>query len=751
MAETTLVVPLVRLAGCVLEGIWSYRELDDSVKSFVQQVEQLYDSLKVLQNTVQDRTTKRSRYSRLDDPVEQQLANLVKNIRETHKATESFFQKNGIRKPEEGQSIWNTNIVRTGWNIFQQESIRRRLGELQQHYHFHYIQISLVSHALHLQTLQEFSPPQGPLGRSNSIKSDRLHDPKLLTRARTMASMSNTPSIYENWANEPSPAMTFASPSENYYNGPALSEDRLRYEFQDEYTESQRWLFEKFQNEMRQQPISLQDIQLSNLLNKIVFWLSKCDTIWPAEVMAYTITWVHLMKAAWLLSEIMLYVPHKRIASHLNERYLVEIQNKIIACHPMGREPPEPWALKRLPGDMLLLRLTDEQGDITPPTIKIDTDFTDTEPIENDDEPVGDEQIAFQRTVKNDYSNARQRLVKVIRHRNDFSSTTTVGEIRSDAIAIVEETSYIQNDHYTLHPSEDAEGFQHAITGYDVKQTIVAQSSSLCTRSSIGWAKLTEFKTTNVQIWRPEPLKRTNKSSTSFLQPPPQSPQGRRQGPWPTQGQNRQHQGAPRSSVLPDLPAGFFPDALGSPRASQFSGGSTNSQASQASVTINMLDSPECAKVLVYGRADNSVKQLIVLALDEKIAIDEYGCCTQKANKKADDGDILCCANVSVYSNPGVGGGAAGEVNLYSGDTDSIFTDKSHRDKESARIALSLNARDWNSGGKRIKFKSIMIRFRTKPDKRAFMDSFMTYRGLYLADLVDFRKETQDRRRRHDH
>ncbi|KAK6532179.1 hypothetical protein TWF694_003339 [Orbilia ellipsospora] len=367
--DPSTVVFIIKLAHGLLDGINTFNQLPTSIRLFLQQVDQLYRTLQVLKDRVQYRKSKRSSSASAlqepQDPGETLLANLFRGIQQTHDETERFLSENGIRNKYGNRFTWNTDILVNKWSIFQQENIRRRLSELQQAYHFHAVQTTIVSQTILSQTSREFPAQLAENSHHEApAVSERVRDPKLL-RHLSRRPRQNSSTFSSGSFSRPTATYTETS----YYETQTALEDAAYDGANSDYSESQKWLFNRFEEEMRFHQRGIRHFEILNLLNKVVFWLSNCNPEWPLDAMEYTTNYVQLMKAAWLLQEIMHKVPSSRIQAKFTESYLVEIQYMIITYYPT-REPPELSYLYRLPTDDLLLNLTQLERVI--PTLRVD-------------------------------------------------------------------------------------------------------------------------------------------------------------------------------------------------------------------------------------------------------------------------------------------------------------------------------------------------------------------------------------------
>ena len=121
---------------------------------------------------------------------------------------------------------------------------------------------------IHRQTVRDFY--NNPRDNQN-WDGERLRDPDLLTRPRTVRKIAQN---YETQEAGPGPSSFGQSRTESIYQAPPVSESVLKTEVE-EYTDSQKWLFDKFRDEIHQYPTGIYGFETMNLLHKIVFWLSK--------------------------------------------------------------------------------------------------------------------------------------------------------------------------------------------------------------------------------------------------------------------------------------------------------------------------------------------------------------------------------------------------------------------------------------------------------------------------------------------
>ncbi|EPS45318.1 hypothetical protein H072_706 [Dactylellina haptotyla CBS 200.50] len=755
--------------------------------------------------SIEYRQSKRSSYSgqRPADPGERLLEILYRGIYETHQETECFFHEKGIRNKDGHRSTWNADVLMNQWSIFQQEDIRHRLLEAEKQYHFHAVNTSIVSRAIYAQTTREF-PASIPAWSDNSVPavSERLRDTRLLTRSRT--ARRPTARVYENSAAGPSMPQTLGINTSTYtetslFEGPAISEGQLRSEANSAYTESQEWLFNKFEIELLSYPSDIENFELLNLLNKVVFWLSHCNPHWPMEIMAYTINYIQLMKAAWLLEKIMQNFPSEYVRSQFEESYLIEIQNRIVAYHPTTRDPPDLWCLKRQQGDTLLLRLTQlddvvEQANPSHVDATGDRDIPRAPRSQPVTAPPAPGFPAFQKTVKFPPNDEKERLLRIFRCGADFSRGPMASEPSSDAIIIEEQISQIQRDSSTSHPvisrweyNKQATVFSpifYSLTNnagngsmgnvendetLSVRHWGDSRSGNAQMRQFIFWEKtdavdfqhaLSGYRIRKVmtadstKIYRRAAFGR--KSSRDIRNPVAQiwvreqlqvieqnsngffqPPVSPHNPPVPDR-----RSGPLRSGVMPDFPAVQEPTLSGT----SGSGGSSASYISNISRTITCLRNPECSKLLIYGLSQEGKKQLIAISINEMIDIGSDMCCTSgKLSNRANG--VACCPNVFITAT-----NKTAEVMEFSEDSHNVLSGGYGASlTEGGRIAVPMEVLSWPSASKPVKFDSVLVRCRNNQDKLSFINSFDYYRGKYILDQKEFERDNVERRARHGH
>ncbi|KAF3909783.1 hypothetical protein ABW21_db0200180 [Orbilia brochopaga] len=367
--EISLIAPLVKTAYALYEGLEACKDLDHSISALVAQVRALHRSITVLEETARMRHLNRSFHQPFNsgkDPTEQQLGALLKDIDGTHEEVEAFFKENSITLdiPKGIDKRWDVRAESRLRITFKQNSIQTRLRAFEQRYQALAKTVSDLSNALVLHTIQE---------SINNLQSDdhmytpkqRFRDPSLLTRPRTVRADARSETSESYVAGKRVSGYTESCAIES-----TISEEQLQAEARKTYTRSQAWLFQQFEDELQRQSIMLEDFEIWYLLKKVLLWvgedhnqyivLLRCKSDHSSlNLDDYAINYVLLMKAAWLLSEkIMKVFPAESTLGQFNESVLIEVQYRIHALQPTGREPPSLVSMQNVPRDVLELGLS---------------------------------------------------------------------------------------------------------------------------------------------------------------------------------------------------------------------------------------------------------------------------------------------------------------------------------------------------------------------------------------------------------
>ncbi|KAF3106067.1 hypothetical protein TWF706_003459 [Orbilia oligospora] len=745
--EVTLIGPLLKAAQWIYQSLDTYKNLDDSIGALIEQVKCLTKSIEMLKNMAEKRRLARSCNSLFGDtdPIEQELSALLKNTDQTHDEVEEFLRemKFELKIPNNLNGKWIAAPNSTIKSFFRQEGIRGKLRVFEHRYQTLANMVNFLASTLQWHTTQELIctfPSKNSKNRLRTPKR-RLDDPELLLLPKDLGAVGKSTPFQRFTERE------FLESVDLSTNGSAIMENEPTTEVEASYTGSQEWLFRKFY----EQEVALENFKIWYLLRKVLLWVGECGSSIEGLKRGnpeYVENYAQLMKAAWLLVGVMKAFPVESTVGQFNESVVIAVQYQIHELQPVAGEIPSLDSVQKVPRGILDLNLSREEetkiaqceihsfddpsevvifqkavqyegykrekrlikvlfdktgfhGDS--PWFKSTTMIVDDQRLlgepEEDDYWIQSKNVtySYRNTVRIRYDRLQTRFTPLFPSSESRVGENSLAEVALDrdiSLKGVEEGTHTDRTvEIEFENQKDAADFQHAICGYEIRETFFVPFSKLTLSSKRIWPKFVEMRNISAQIWSPKPPSGVRYWSTD-PQPLPSTLGG-------TSSDNS-------SRKLPAFPR---VSDLSYRRHNSGSWQSVTTAPEQVSTTrlapsTLHLHSPEFSKLLIYG-------------LNGDTTIEERHCCHRNG--------LACCESLAFRR----GNDSSEDVVIITG--------------EAKRIELPLDVQAWS--GTSVKLSKLWITFGTVEGKLKFRELFQESLEKYSAQVQLHNRRNLERRR----